>query len=712
MKNIDQLFKCIFPILITVLLSYPLLSQEDPPTECPYFNIYGVDSTGLSFTLESTTVDAEISGVISNVNLTQTYINAGDSTVNASYIFPMSSKAAVYSMQMQVNNRIIDAIIKRKDEAQTIFNNATNDGLTASLLEQERPNVFQMSLANINPGDTIRVRMKYTELLVPEGGAYQFVFPSVVAPRYTTDGEPWVPQSVSDAAAVANSALDINLKIKAGTYVSASSKSHTVEFETQGINTVCQLSTNPGPDFIVDYTFAREELESSLLLHEGEEENFFLSIIHPPRPDIDYPLPPREYVFIMDVSGSMTGTPLDISKELITNLLEDLDATDKFNIIFFAGSSSSLSPNSLQATATNIGMATDFLTEVEAEGGTKLLPALTKALAMTGTEDYSRTFVISTDGGVTVEKEAFELIRNNLNTANFFSFGIGTSVNRYIIEGLAYVGEGEAFTIADYQDADVISERFKNYINRPALTNIVAEFDGIDVYEVEPLTIPDVFAERPIILYGKYNGPAQGRIKLTGDFGNAGIESTLAFTDPDPNNEALKYLWARKKIRLMSDYGIASNENDTISIEEEITLLGLKYSLVTEFTSFVAVDSNAIAQVPTDNPPNGGGGIAETDDLVDTNQENEIYFKLLGTIIDNDRVVRLKLLDNQVKNNNNYYFKIFDMNGQLIKTQNVLEAQPGGIIKLNMNNLPTGLYSISLLSKNKILETKKFIVTS
>jgi len=715
LNQLQQFSKFILFLIISLQFSTLALAQDVPETECPYFNVFGSDTTGLAFTLESTSVEAEISGVISNVRLTQTYTNAGDSTVNASYVFPMSSKAAVYSMQMQVNERTIDAIIKRKDEAQEIFDNATNDGLTATLLEQERPNVFQMSLANIQPGDTIRVHMNYTELLVPEGGSYQFVFPNVVGPRYTAGGEPWVAKSKRDSSTVANSLLEIDLKIKAGTYVSATCKSHTVDFDNVGINTECRLSTNPGPDFIVDYTFAREDLESSLLLHEDVDENFFLSIIHPPKPDINYPSPPREYIFIIDVSGSMRGTPLDISKELIKNLLSDLDNTDKFNIIFFAGGSTVMSPNSIAATTENIDMAVEMLENTIAGGSTQLLPALEQALAMTGSEEFSRTFVIATDGYVTVEKPAFELIRNNLNEANFFSFGIGTSVNRYIIEGIAYVGEGEPFIVTDFLDADEISDRFKKYIERPALTNITAQFEGIDVYDVEPLTIPDVFAERPVIIYGKYNKPAQGRIKLNGEYGNTSIESILPFQDANPQNEALKYLWARKKIRLMSDYGIASNENDTISIEEEITQLGLKYSLVTQFTSFVAVDSSAITTVDTTpvdgngGGSGGGGGVVETEEIDKTLTQEVSYFTILGTVV-RDNNLKLEFKEDWDLSQSNLRIRISDMNGNYLAEQTLDIIHLKETINIDVNDLPSGLYSVSLYSDNKMLETQKFVV--
>jgi len=388
------------------------------------------------------------------------------------------------------------------------------------------------------------------------------------------------------------------------------STSHDAPVTYEGTAANCSVQTNPGKDFIVDYSLEGNRIETGLLLYEGEEENFFLGMVQPPRLSTQYQSPPREYVFIVDVSGSMRGTPLEISKEMMRNLLGDLTSNDRFNILFFAGNSSIYAENSLPVTQQNIAEAISFLDNIQGFGSTRLLPAMERALSMEGTDDYSRTFVILTDGYVTVEKEAFQLVRQNLNNANFFAFGIGTNVNRYIIEGLAYVGEGEPFTITDFANAAPIAATFKEYIERPALTNIQVQFSGMDVYDVEPLSIPDVFADRPVLIYGKYVKTCGGSLTLTGDLANSQISTTLNFSDYQAKtneNEALRYLWARKRIQLLADYGLSSNE-EAVDVKEEVTELGLQYNLVTEYTSFIAVDDNAVAginETTTTNPISG-----------------------------------------------------------------------------------------------------------
>lgn len=698
-----------------LFLSSSLFAQDDDVTDCPYFNISSTDTSGVVFSLLSTNIDATISGVIANVVVEQLYTNGGDSIVDATYVFPMSSQAAIYGMEMDVNDKTIIAEIRRKAEAEAIFESADSSGLTASLLEQERPNVFQMSLANINPGDSITVRMVYTELMVPTNGVYQFVFPNIVGPRFTTNGEPWIYQTSLDAIPLSETDLNIDLKINAGMTVSAECTSHIADFDSQGTTAQTSITTTPGDDFIVDYTLDEDQIVTGLLLYEDVEENFFLSMIQPRKPDLPYESPQREYVFIMDISGSMSGIPIETSKLLITSLLNDLNSDDKFNIVFFAGGSSTLSPSSLPVNSANIDLAINTIDNLSAGGSTQLINAMQTALDLPGTAEYSRTFVILTDGYVTVEKEAFQLIRENLNEANFFSFGIGGSVNRYIIEGIAYVGEGEAFVVTDNDDATEMATTFKTYIENPVLTNIEATFEGIEVYDVEPLTIPDVFAERPIIIYGKYLTPSEGMVTINGDYVGGEVINSLDFSEYTANNEeniALKYLWARKKIKLMSDYEIGDNPNDTLSIEEEITQLGLKYSLITEYTSFVAVDSSALSTSSggANNDSGGDGGTITDISSIHTSDENKEFIKVLGTITRSEGWLKLQLENLNLQTMDGLSLQITSVSGHTIKYSNFDTISVDGVIAIPIGALPAGMYFVSLLSKDRVLDTEGFIV--
>jgi len=622
-KFLKESYVAVAVIMIAIIMSFPftMVSQkasyqsplkpinEDTTdadkTLSPYFLVNSDNAEVDQLPLKSTKADVTISGVIADVKVTQVYMNSGKSTLEAIYVFPASTRAAVYDMRMTVGDRLLVAKIAEKAAARQQYEDAKSQGKTASLLEQERPNVFQMNVANIMPGDTIKVEMRYTELLVPESGIYEFVYPTVVGPRYSnkpataaSPDDKWVANPYTDQGVKPTYAFDIKVNLNAGMKIKAiSCPTHNVSTDYTNKNSaVIKLkkseSDEGNRDFILQYKLAGEKVESGLLLYKGtnESENFFLAMIQPPAaPKID-DVPPRDFIFIMDVSGSMSGYPVETEKKLMKNLIKNLRPIDKFNVMLFAGSSSVLSNTSMPATEDNQKKAIKWVESQNGGGGTELLPALKQALALDKTEGVSRTFVISTDGYVDVEKEAFDLIKKNLNKANFFAFGVGTAVNRYIIEGMAHVGMGEPFIVTEEKDCDKKAEKFRKYIQTPVLTDVTADYGTFGAYDIEPLNIPDVLAERPIIIYGKWKGNATGTITIKGKTGSEDFNFTANVNDSlvSADNVALKYLWAREKIKALDDYNNIGADKD---LQGEITALGLKYNLLTNYTSFVAIDS-------------------------------------------------------------------------------------------------------------------------
>ena len=554
--------------------------------------------------LKHTEATVNVSGVIANVKVQQVYVNNGESPIEAIYVFPASTNAAVHGMTMQIGERRIKAVINETAKARAAYEQAKSQGKTASLLEQERPNVFQMNVSNIMPGDTLKVELLYTELLVPTDGVYSFVYPTVVGPRYHGDpgmamasaNENWVSNPYQSEGEDPHYSFKISGTINAGMPIKkASCNTHNLDIKFNGPTKASFSSglkelAGGNKDVIIDYQLRGSKVESGVLLFEGENENFFVAMLEPPKKVLLEDIPPREYVFIVDVSGSMHGFPLDVSKTLMKELLSDLRPIDRFNVLLFASGNAVLSERSLPATEQNIAKAMLLISKQNGGGGTQLLPALKEALKMPHEIGVSRTMVIATDGYVSVDKEAIDLIRNNLGEANFFTFGIGSSVNRFLIEGLAHAGKGEPFVLTNDRDAKKGAAKFKTYIQSPVLTNIDIDFAGLEVYDVEPMSVPDVFADRPVVVFGKYKGSAYGKLKITGSNG-AGpykkeIEITPALASAD--NEALKYLWARKRIQILDDY---ADLGRSASAAEEVKQLGLQYNLLTQYTSFVAIDS-------------------------------------------------------------------------------------------------------------------------
>jgi len=341
-------------------------------------------------------------------------------------------------------------------------------------------------------------------------------------------------------------------------------------------------------DFVLHYRLAGDQIGSGLLLYQGKDENFFLYMAQPPERVANADIPPREYIFVVDVSGSMDGFPLNTAKTLLRDLIGKLRPSDLFNVVLFAGDSAALSEKSLPADQQHIAEAIHLLEQQRGSGGTELLAAVKQAMSLPRQANVSRSIVLVTDGYISGEKGVFDYIRENLDQCNVFSFGIGSSVNRYLIEGVARAGMGEPFIVTQESEALAVAAKFREYIETPVLTDIQVRPIGFDVYDVHAAHLPDLFAQRPVILFGKWRGSPQGTFELHGKTGKGDYLTRLdvAGIQPDEANGALRYLWARSRIAELSDYGSRNVDDDRIS---NITSLGLKYNLLTQYTSFIAV---------------------------------------------------------------------------------------------------------------------------
>lgn len=597
-------------ILFTLLLFFAHSTticgaQYDDDTDAtlaPYFLIDGMDTATDSFPLKETNVSVNINGIFAETFVTQTYSNEGQEPINATYVFPASSRVTIHGMKMEIGDEIITAKIKEKEEARHDYEQAKSEGKSASLLEQQRPNVFTMDVANVMPGDIIRIELHYTEMITPTDGIYQFVFPTVVGPRFTS---PSVPKSLKAETWIASPFLrlgdtprekyNINVNLSAGVPITdLQCGSHKIDVAWDNQTSARISLSNPeefagNRDFILDYKLTGTEISSGLMLGTGESENFFLLMVQPPERYTPETIPPREYIFILDVSGSMYGFPLDTSKELIRNLAGSLRETDRFNVILFSDSLIQMSPESVPATAENVQKAFALIDNEEGGGGTELAPALETALAIPASPGAARSVIAITDGYISGEREIFDIIGRNIGTTNFFSFGIGSSVNRYLIDGIAKTGLGESFVVTDPSEAAATADRFRTYIQSPILTDVQVTYDGFDVYDIEPPTLSTLFASRPIVLFGKWKGEPSGTIYITGKTGGRDYAEDIPVSAAIPleANNIIQYLWARTRVERLTDYGIT--EDLQANAKKEVTELGLRYSMMTPYTSFIAV---------------------------------------------------------------------------------------------------------------------------
>jgi Ca-activated chloride channel family protein len=284
----------------------------------------------------------------------------------------------------------------------------------------------------------------------------------------------------------------------------------------------------------------------------------------------------------------MHGFPLDTAKKLLGDLVNVLRPTDTFNIVVFESGFEIFSPASVPATRANLARGLQFIGSKSGGGGTRLLNGLQRAVELPRQPGLSRSIVLVTDGYIDAEADVFDYVRENLDDANFFAFGIGSSVNRHLIEGVARAGLGEPFIVTKPDDAPEAAEQLRRYIETPVLTDIDVKFAGFDVYDVEPAKIPDLFASRPIVVFGKWRGAIGGSIEISGKTGRGVYQASVPVVraNADASHGALRHLWARTRIASLSDFGPATPSQERIA---EITSLGLTYSLLTKYTSFIAV---------------------------------------------------------------------------------------------------------------------------
>jgi Ca-activated chloride channel homolog len=590
------------------------------PAEGPYFHIASDDPTLDRLPLKGTRVEARIVGPIADVTVTQRYRNEGSRPIEARYVFPGSTQAAVHAMTVHVGDRVLQATVREKQRARLEYEAAKKEGKTAALLEQHRPNVFQMNVAHILPGDEVRVELRYSELLLPTEGRYQFVYPTVVGPRYHV-----VPQGAPAARAAhddrplpalasppafpatphlpegerSNTTLDLAVRFASPLPVSdLRSPSHRVEVTAEGSPRAEVALADDGNarndrDFILEYRLAGESTQGGLALYPGRagEDNYFLALIEPPRAVPTAAINPREYIFVVDISGSMQGFPLDTAKTLLRHLIGGLRASDAFNVMLFSGSNRMLADAPVPATRANVERAIATIEQMRAGGSTEIVPALERIAALPKNDDVARTVIVVTDGYVTVEDRVFQLVRKHLGQSNVFAFGIGSSVNRHLIEGIARAGQGEPFIVTKPEQAAAQAERLRRMIDAPVLTSVKARFDGLDVYDLEPTrldALPDVLGGRPVAIFGKWRGQARGQLVIEGRAAGGDWQQVIPVTPPDAEAKALRLLWARRKIQQLGDEEALRGGG---AQREAITQLGLAHNLLTQYTSFIAVDT-------------------------------------------------------------------------------------------------------------------------
>ena len=575
--------------------------------------------------LLDTRVDAEITGFVADVEVRQVFSNPFNHPIEALYLFPLPDNAAVNDMTMQVGERRIVGEIHKREDARRIYQRAKNAGKTAALLDQERPNMFTQHVANILPGEQIDITIHFVQTLTYLDEGYEWVFPMVVGPRYIPAEGAGSYRQQDDArrldapyaSSPTGNRISLQVSLDAGVPIQGlRSPSHKLlvqhEDEAHASLSIDWRDQIPNKDFVLRYDVAGEAPDAALITHRSGLGGYFLLMLQPQAPKFltDSGVTPKEMVFVVDTSCSMSGFPIDKAKDAMRLAIAEMNPQDRFTVLDFNDSVSGLSPLPLPNTAYNRAMGTRFVNKFRGSGGTQMLKGIKAALDLPSEEDMLRTVLFMTDGYIGNEDAILSAIGERLGRSRLFSLGVGSSVNRFLLDRMAKMGRGQVQYLRPDEDATGAVEAFYERIRNPVLTDIEIQWHGVEVEQVMPDPVPDLFAGQPVILVGRYDKPGRGSVTIRGRVRGEMVEQTIDVVLPrqQDENSALASVWARKVI---DDLESRQHGRPSKALQGEITDLALEYGLLSKYTSFVAVEEtrraerygpSRIVRVPLENP--------------------------------------------------------------------------------------------------------------
>lgn len=562
--------------------------------------------------LKHTDVKGQISGYIATVDVTQKFHNPYNEKIEAVYVFPLPQNAAVNEFIMIIGERKIRGIIRERKEAEEIYRQARSQGYVASLLTQERPNIFTQKVANIEPGKNIDVNIKYFNTLAYVDGWYEFVFPMVVGPRFNppcyTDGVGAVARGKNGISGQKTEVqylkpgersghdIAVTVDIDAGVAieeVDCTSHVITKTFATSENLTVKlgDLDSIPNKDFVLRYKVAGKRIKSALVTHRDKRGGFFSLMLYPPENLSYLKRAPMEMIFVLDCSGSMRGKPIAKAKEAIKRGLRKLEKDDTFQVIRFSNNASQFGPNPVPATPANIRKAIKYVDDLHGSGGTMMIEGIKAALDFAHDPGRFRLVSFMTDGYIGNEVEILAAVHQRLGASRIFSFGVGSSVNRYLLDRMAKLGKGAVAYIGLDDSAGQIVDSFYERISHPALTDIQIDWGNMKVTDVYPNRIRDLFIGRPVTLTGRFEGQRRTTIRVSGKVGDLTQEIAIPVNldDSASTHSGIACVWARKRIETLANRAVYDNNSD---LSGQIKQVALEYGLMSAYTAFIAVDSS------------------------------------------------------------------------------------------------------------------------
>lgn len=575
--------------------------------------------------LKHTSVTANVSGYVARVTVKQVFENPFKDKIEAVYTFPLSETGAVDDMRMKVGERVIKGTIKKREEAKEIYDNAKAHGQVAALLDQERPNIFTQSVANILPGNQIEVTLQYVDLLPYESGRYTFAFPTVVGPRFmpgnpvgkSGTGRVHDTTSVPDASKIsppvaakgerAGHDISIDVNIDSGVPIQAiRSTLHEVTTNQPNAQTAKISLTNkntiPNKDFVLSWDVASDQIKSGYLTYKPSKtaDGYFTVMVMPPKRATPEQIQPKEMIFVIDCSGSQSGPPLDKAKETMRYIIEHMNKEDTFQIIAFSNDARPMFAKPMKVSPEMKKQAIHYINSLSANGGTWMAPAVEAACKTPADANRLRIVTFMTDGYVGNDMEILGMIKKLRGKSRWFSFGTGNGVNRFLIDAMAKEGGGESEYVLLNSSGNEVGKKFYDRISSPVLTDIKLTFDGVQVKEVFPHEVSDVWAEKPLYIKGRYIKPGAGTISISGFSGGKPYLEKIKVNFPENagGSESIGSVWARAKVdRLMSeDWQGAQNGSINKELKDEIVKVALDHHIMTQYTSFVAVEEKIVTK--------------------------------------------------------------------------------------------------------------------
>ncbi len=582
--------------------------------------------------LKHTDVKANVTAYIASVTVTQQFENPYDEKIEAIYVFPLPENGAVNEFIMTIGQRHIRGIVRERKEAERIYKEAKAQGYVASLMTQERPNIFTQSVANIEPGKQIDITIRYYNTLSYSDGWYEFVFPMVVGPRFNPPGNYKGIGSVDSNPLSSSrqktdvhylrpderSGHDISLQLTLNPGVDIEEfqcKTHQIRLNDAGNTSdhkewvtpdsfksehpstlsvrLASTDTIPNRDFVFRYRVAGNSIKSSLMTHQDERGGFFTMMVYPPAQLEALDRSPLELVFVLDCSGSMSGEPLRQAKAAIAWALKHMDSGDTFQLINFSDSAQQLGRRPIAATRSNVVRALNYLNSLQSEGGTMMIEGIKSALDFPHDPDRLRFVCFLTDGYIGNESEILQEIHHRLGDSRIFSFGVGSAVNRFLLDGMAKVGHGAVAYLGLHDDGAEVMENFFQRISHPALTNVKINWGQFDVTDVYPRHLPDIFPGKPLIVTGRYESHPSRSGQAIQISGKSAREKIQLVVNPfhslsQDATEALPSVWARFKI---ADLLERSRYEPSPLVAGQVRQTALDYQLLSPYTAFIAMDA-------------------------------------------------------------------------------------------------------------------------